>query len=153
MTTAVTAAFSSFSDMLKAGLATLVDQEADGFLSMMAEDAVMEFPFAPDGFPCQIRGRAELAAYLGRFAELLELSSVTPAKTHRTSDPGVVVFEFTATGRGVRTGRPYNQSYISVITARDGRIVRYQDYWNPPAALDTIGGSQAWTASTAGAEA
>ena len=29
------------------------------------------------------------------------------------------------------TGAPYEQSYVSVLTVRDGLIVRYRDYWNP----------------------
>jgi ketosteroid isomerase-like protein len=31
----------------------------------------------------------------------------------------------------VATGKPYNQRYISVIETREGRIVKYRDYWNP----------------------
>lgn len=144
---------SSFSDMLKLGLGSLVDQDADGFLSMMAEGAVMEFPFAPAGFPRQVRGRADLAAYLGRFGELLEISTISAPQVHRTADPEVVILQFSATGRGVKTGTPYNQAYISVITARNGHIVRYQDYWNPLVVTETLGGADAWASGAAGQDA
>lgn len=148
-----TASLSSFSDMLKSGLGDLVDQSADGFLAMMAEDAVMEFPYAPAGFPKAVRGRANLAAYLGRFAELLELSVTSVPEVHRTTNSGVVILQFTATGRGKKTGKPYHQTYVSVVTARNGHIVRYQDYWNPLEVLEALGGLNAWAAGAAGKDA
>jgi ketosteroid isomerase-like protein len=41
----------------------------------------------------------------------------------------------TATGKIKDTGEPYDQSYVVVLTAREGRIIRYRDYWNPLKAL------------------
>lgn len=143
---------SSFSDMLKRALGSLVDQDADGFLSMMAEDAVMEFPFAPTGLPRQVRGRVDLAAYVGRFGKLLEISEIGTSQVHRTTDPEVIILQFTATGRAVKTEKPYNQTYVSVITARNGHIVRYQDYWNPLAVTETLGGTNAWASGMAGSD-
>jgi ketosteroid isomerase-like protein len=35
------------------------------------------------------------------------------------------------------TGEPYDQSYVGVLTAREGRITRYRDYWNPLKSLGT----------------
>lgn len=45
------------------------------------------------------------------------------------------------TGHVIETGLPYRQSYISVIETRDGRIVRYKDYWNPLVVKRPLGGS------------
>lgn len=148
--TSAPADFSSFATMLKQALGSLIDQNADGFLSMMAEDAAMEFPFAPAGVPQQVHGRTSLAAYLGRVGELLDISTMSALQVHRTADPGVAILQFDAAGQGAKTGKPYNQSYISVITARHGRIVRYQDYWNPLAVIEAVGGLDAWVSAVAG---
>jgi ketosteroid isomerase-like protein len=40
----------------------------------------------------------------------------------------------------VPTGKPYDQRYISVIEHRDGKIVRYVDYWNPQIVAEALGG-------------
>lgn len=50
-------------------------------------------------------------------------------------DPDVAVIEMTATGKLKDTSEPYDQSFVVVLTAREGRIVRYRDYWNPLKAL------------------
>lgn len=97
-----------------------------------------------------MHGRADLAAYLGRFGELLEISTISAPQVHRTADPEVVILQFSATGWGLTTGAPYNQTYISVITVRNGHIVRYQDYWNPLAVTETLGGADAWAPGVAG---
>lgn len=133
----------SFSAMLKLGLGDRVAQDADGLLPMMAEDAVMEFPYAPSGQVRKLNGRAELAAYLARLGEVLAIDSLSPPRVHRTGDPEVTILEFTAAGRGLRTARPYNQTYISVITVRQGQIVHYRDYWNPLAVIEALDGEDA----------
>ncbi|BCL30965.1 hypothetical protein GCM10017557_58240 [Streptomyces aurantiacus] len=56
-----------------------------------------------------------------------------------TAEFDTIVVEFTAHGRTVRTGEPYRLDYITVVTARDGLITRYRDYWSPPAAAAAAG--------------
>lgn len=143
----------SFSAVLKLGLGDLVDQDADGFLSMMAEDAVMEFPYALPGQVRRLSGRAELAAHLSRLGEVLAIDRFSPPRVHRTQDPEVTILEFTARGRGLTTAEPYDQIYISVITAKHGKIVHYRDYWNPLAVSRALGGGDAMSAGTASAAA
>jgi hypothetical protein len=55
---------------------------------------------------------------------------------HQSVNPDVAIVEMTATGTLKGTGEPYEQPYVVVLTANDGRIVRYRDYWNPLKALD-----------------
>ena len=62
-----------------------------------------------------------------------------------------VIFEFSCAGAGAKTGEPYNQSYISVVTLRDGRIARYRDYWNPLVVVQALGDPEAAAAAFQGA--
>lgn len=130
---------SSFSGMLKRALGFRIDQDADGFIEMMAPDGVMEFPYAPPGGVARVEGREALAAYLAGFDGVLAIDSVTEPTIHLTQDPNIVILEFGCVGRGLKTGRPYNQRYISVITLMDGKIARYVDYWNPLVGLAALG--------------
>lgn len=124
-------AFPLFTAMLKRALGSLVDQDADGFLSLVAEDAMMEFPYASVGQPREVAGRTALALYLAQLAGFITIDAIEPPRVHRTADPAVVILEFTGRGHAVAGGQPYRQDYISVIETSGGRITRYRDYWNP----------------------
>ncbi len=52
---------------------------------------------------------------------------------------GVVVLEYASGGHVVGTGRRYYNRYISVLTLRGGRVVRWRDCLNPVAVFDAIG--------------
>ena len=131
--------FTGFADLLKRGLGDLLAPDATDFVMMMAEDGVIEFPYAPPGGVHSLKGRAELGAYLERLGDVIKLLSFSEPHVHRTTDPDVVILEFTAQGRGVKTGNPYEQVYISVVTVRDGYIEHYRDYWNPLIGRQEIG--------------
>jgi ketosteroid isomerase-like protein len=145
----------SFSGMLRLAIGDLLRPDAGSFLEMFAEDGVMEFPYAPPGGVTRLDGRAALASYLQGFPEILQIDRMTKPVVHRTMNPEVVILEFGCVGRGVRTGEPYDQRYISVITLREGLIVHYSDYWNPLVALRAVGGADALHAAlgTGGAHA
>lgn len=138
--------------MLRRALGQALAPDATSFLDMFAEHGVMEFPFAPPGSTNRLEGRSELAAHLSGLSRLIQIDHVTAPKVHRTTDPNVTVLEFGAVGRGVETGLPYDQTYISVVTLADGHIVHFRDYWNPLVAIQAVGGADAITAILAGGE-
>lgn len=128
-----------FSAMISGALGELLAPGADGFASMMAEDGVMEFPFAPPGLPTRLEGREAVAAHLADLPALLSIESLSEPEVHLARDGETAVLEFDCRGRAAATGRPYDQRYVSVITVRDGRITRYRDYWNPLVVLRSLG--------------
>ncbi len=135
----------AFSATLRAALSDLLAPEARSFTEMFAEDGVMEFPYAPPGGVQRLDGRRAVAAHLPRVAEAVEIGCFSQPVVHRTQTPGVVILEFGCEGRSRRTGQPYDQRYVSIVTVRDGHIVRYRDYWNPLVVLRALGGQQAVT--------
>lgn len=140
--------FDKFSDLLRAALGDKL-ASADGMLDLFAEDVVFEFPYAPDGLPKRLEGRAALAAHLARIGPLLSFGTMELDNVHAAGE--TVVIEFSCTGQGAATGVPYNQTYVSVVTLRDGRIAHYRDYWNPLIVLAALGGTEAAAAAFAGA--
>jgi uncharacterized protein len=125
----------SFSGMLRAALGSRLAPDADGFVEMMAEDGVMEFPYAPTGLPQRLVGRQAIGDHLAAVGALISFDAIGKPRVHTTGDPAVVILEFEGRGRGVETGVPYEQRYISVIHTEGGHITRYVDYWNPLALL------------------
>lgn len=131
----------SFSAMLRTALGDRIDRDASSFTDMMDEQAVMEFPYALPGLPDRLEGRDAVARHLERAAGLIAFDRMGQPTAHPSTDPNVVIIEFAGFGRGVATGAPYDQRYISVIRTENGRIVHYRDYWNPIAVLRATKGA------------
>lgn len=130
--------FSSFSALLRQALGDHLAADATTFVQMMAEDSVMDFPYAPPGMVTRLEGRAAIQRHLATLVGLIQFDEMIDLVVHRT-EADTFVLEFGCTGRGVKTGLPYSQRYISVITLKDGRISRYRDYWNPLVVLEAMG--------------
>lgn len=118
-------------DLIPRALQLLLDKDMTGFAGLWAEDGVMEFPFAPPGYPARLEGRAAIADYLRDYPKMLDVRGFPTQVVHQSTNTDVAVVEFDAEGVVVATGKPYRFSYIAVITARNGEIVSYRDYWNP----------------------
>ncbi len=139
--------FSSFSGLLRAALGDLLAPEAGTFLDMVADNIVMEFPYAPPGGVPRVEGKAALAEYLPGAASLITIESMSQPVVHRAQDSNIAILEFTCAGHGTETGITYDQTYISVVTLADGYITHYRDYWNPLILLRAMGGDDAIAAA------
>jgi uncharacterized protein len=121
----------SIADMLKSALGERIDPAAQNFIEMMADDFVMEFPYARPGMPTRVEGRAAVLGHLTKVGEGVSVDSASGLVVHETTDPDLVILEFEGHGQSLKTGEPYEQRYISVIRTRGGKIVHFKDYWNP----------------------
>jgi ketosteroid isomerase-like protein len=113
------------------GYQALLKGDVEGFVDMWAEDGSIEFPYSPEGFPQRLDGKPAIREHVRKFPEMLHIDRFSEPVFHPALDPRVLIAEFSCEGRAVATGKPYNQRYISVIETREGRIVKYRDYWNP----------------------
>ncbi|WP_329128080.1 nuclear transport factor 2 family protein [Streptomyces caniferus] len=118
-------------DLYRHGLQLLLDKDIDGWVALFDDHAVFEFPFAPDGYPKRLEGRAAIAAYMRDYPDHVDLHAFPYLEIHRTEAPDTLVVEMRAVGRIVATGAPYEMAYIAVVTVVQGRITHYRDYWNP----------------------
>jgi ketosteroid isomerase-like protein len=109
------------------------------WVDLFTEDGVLEFPYGPDGYPKRVAGKEELLAYMKNFPEHFKVE-FTDLRFHETTDPTLVIAEFKSLGTALATGRPYHQTYISVVETVDGKISRYVDFWNPLVAIEALGG-------------
>jgi ketosteroid isomerase-like protein len=108
-------------------------------VQLMAEDVIMEFPFAPPGRPQRLNGKEEVGAYFTELKRSIRIDSVSVVAIHKTTDPDVVIFQAQGKGRAIDTGLPFEPKYVDVLTFRDGLLARWQDYWNPLAVLVALG--------------
>lgn len=134
-----TAAQHAVSEHLRLTAAGKVEE----WLDLFTEDGILEFPFAPAGVPARVQGRDALSAHMTHFPENFDVEFVGLV-FHETTDPGLVVAEFRSVGLALPTGKPYEQTCISVVyTDEAGRITRYVDYWNPLVAIEALTPDQA----------
>jgi len=63
-------------------------------------------------------------------------------KTYPTDDPNIAIAEWNVSGKVVSNGNPYEMSYATFVTFRDGLIVNYREYWNPMAFIKAMGGTR-----------
>jgi ketosteroid isomerase-like protein len=126
---------------------------AGGMDDHLAEDVVIESPFAPPSRPRRFEGRAEFLAFAEagraamppvRFEECREIA------VHETADPEVIVVEYELAGTVTGTGHRASAAFIGVLRVRDGRIVHWREYQNVLAIAQALGQLPALLASLAG---
>jgi ketosteroid isomerase-like protein len=118
-------------DLYRHSLRLLLDKDIRAWVDLWAEDGLMEFPFAPPGWPQRLEGKEAVADYMRHYPDHIDLHDFPDLRIHRTTDPQTIVVEMRGVGRLVETDTPFDMTYIAVVTVRDGRITSYRDYWNP----------------------
>jgi ketosteroid isomerase-like protein len=131
---------------------TLMGQRRwDEWTQLWAEDAVLEFPFAPKGRRSVYRGRAEILAYMQAALGRIAIDATDGLRVFPMLDPEIAAVEFAVRGRATTTGRPYNQRYLIIFETTDGKIRHYREYWNPLVSMDAFG--EGWAAAFGSPEA
>lgn len=123
-------------DLYRHSLRLLLDKNIADWVGLWAEEGVMEFPFAPKGWPGRLEGRQAIAAYMRHYPDRIDLHGFPDLTIHQTADPQTIVVEMRGVGRLVETSAPFDMTYIAVVTVKGGRITSYRDYWNPLAVLE-----------------
>ncbi|NUL05367.1 nuclear transport factor 2 family protein [Streptomyces lunaelactis] len=126
MTAPMTAA-----ELYRHGLQLLLEKNIPAWVDLWDEGGVLEFPFAPQGWPERLEGRQAVADYMRHYPDHVDVHDFPDVKIHQTTAPETIVVEMRGVGRLVETDSPFDMTYIAVVTVKNGRITSYRDYWNP----------------------
>ncbi|MFD3993390.1 nuclear transport factor 2 family protein [Streptomyces sp. NPDC058583] len=118
-------------ELYRHGLRLLVGKDVPGWVELWDEDGVLEFPFAPDGWPARLEGKSAVGAYMRHYPDHVDLHDFPEVTIHQTTTPETIVVEMRGVGRLVETGAPFDMTYIAVVTVKEGLFTSYRDYWNP----------------------
>ncbi len=117
---------------------------------LLADDAVIEMPFAPPGRLRRFQGRREFLAFAeaGR-ASLppVRFDHFREVAVHETTDPEVIVVEYELGGIVTTTNHRASAPFIAVLRVRDGQIVHLREYQNALAIAHALGQLPALLAS------
>ena len=115
------AALDPFFDVVMRGMADDVD--GDHYFEAIADDAIFEFRYEFPNFPTKIVGRDALMALYSGYGD----------GTILHSGDGLVL-EYEVHGKKLRTGKAYDNRFVSVVTIKDRKIVHWRDYMDSLAA-------------------
>jgi ketosteroid isomerase-like protein len=117
-------------------LLTAGDLKAWG--ELFTAEATFTFPFAPEGMGAELRGSAALHAHMKNFIATFDVEAVD-LEFIETASPEITVARWTLDGTAKPTGKMFRQDCIGVVhTDMNGLITRYDDYWNPLAAIEAL---------------
>ena len=131
-------ALKPYTDLMRKGLGDLA--EGDHFFDTIAEDALFEFLYEFPGWPRVIRGRASLMEAYSGYGDNIKLRSADQLVVHVSGDNKVVILEYEVHGKTLATGKAYDNRFVSIITLKNRKIVRWRDYMDSLAAWTALSG-------------
>ncbi|GAA0417747.1 nuclear transport factor 2 family protein [Streptomyces luteireticuli] len=138
--TPLVGANSPFFRIIKEGLDGLVDGE--DYYDLLAEDVVFEYVITVPGYPRRVEGRQGIVDLYSDYGDYMTLHSADNLRVHHDPKTSVVVLECEVHGESVRTGRPYDNRFVSVVTIKDRKVTHWRDYLDPIAVFDAQGWPQ-----------
>jgi uncharacterized protein len=122
-------------DIVATSLDALSRGDVDAHCQHLADDVVLEFPFASP--PVRVEGRESVRAYLRGALEVFELT-LSISRAIEADAGAILVVEFESDGIAKPTQRPYQNSYVAIFEFRDDKICAQREYYNPVRAADAL---------------
>lgn len=132
----------SAAQLLRRSLDTFLAKDIKGWAELCDQNVVVEFPFAPDVASRKIVGRAAIYEYLKNYPSVIDIQSTPTLRVNATDDPNMAIAEWSVSGRVISNGNPYEMSYATFVTFKNGLIVNYREYWNPMAFMAAMSGAE-----------
>ncbi|HAA32069.1 MAG TPA: phenazine biosynthesis protein [Cyanobacteria bacterium UBA8553] len=121
----------------------LIATDIQAWADLLAEDAVVEFPYACAlGSPERLEGKLTIYNYIKNAIAQMQNLTFTNIREYQTSNPDVLFAEVHGEARILATGRHYHQDYVMRLETKAGKIFHYREYWNPSSVLDTWSNSR-----------
>jgi uncharacterized protein len=121
-------------------LAAAVSERPEDMADCYAEQVVIEMPFSAGLYPSRIEStREEMRERYRAHRAVRHYERLSDVRIHETTDPEVVIAEYTLHGRMVASGEAFTMTFVMVITVRDGVIVHSRDYTDPVAGARLLG--------------
>lgn len=117
----------------------LIGTHIEAWSELLAEDAVVEFPYASAlGAPSRFLGKPAIYNHMKNATAQLQNWVFTDIRQYQTSIPTVLLAEFHGEAVFVATGQLYQQDYVARLETKDGKIIHYREYWNPAPILELM---------------
>ncbi|MEV6300992.1 nuclear transport factor 2 family protein [Actinoplanes sp. NPDC051861] len=97
---------------------------------LLADDVVVETPFAAPGHPTRREGKQQVLAFTeaGRASFPVHFTDCRDVVIHQTADPDVIVVEYELVGTHTTTGVSAAAPFIGVLRTRAGKLTHWREY-------------------------
>jgi len=97
------------------------------------EEGVHELPFAPAPVPKRMEGRETIRGFMTAAAGkgTVQNEKLSDVQVWDTTDPEVVISEYTVHGRFEATGEPFEMRNVLILRVRNGKILLTRSYFDP----------------------
>jgi ketosteroid isomerase-like protein len=126
-----------FFRVIREGLKGLVDGE--DYFDLLADDVNFEYVISVPGYPRRVEGRQSIIELYSGYDDYMRVNSADNLRVYRDPEASVVVLEYEVHGESVRTGRPYNNHFVSIVTVENQKVRRWRDYLDPIAVFEATG--------------
>ncbi len=99
--------------------------------SLLAPDAAIEFPFAPEGAPERVAGRDTIEEYFAKTYAAKTPIAFTDITTRPFADPDEVFCEFKSEMEVNETGRRYHNRYCAITRVGPDGIELFREWYDP----------------------
>jgi uncharacterized protein len=100
------------------------------FYAVWAEAGTQHMPFAPEGFPHLLEGKAAIRRQYGDLPKNYT-SMRFPRTILATADPEVFFVEYRGEIVLAGSGKRYDNTYIGKFHVKAGKVIRFDEYFNP----------------------
>lgn len=111
-------------------LDSLAASDADAIAEMWTDDAVLEFPFAPEGFPPSVEGQPAIEKYFRDALAVVTPIDYPDQVVTPLADPDACLIEF---GSRLTVGdnpTVFENKYITIVRVRDGKIAHFKEHYD-----------------------
>jgi ketosteroid isomerase-like protein len=122
-------------------LLLLLNQNAQTWEDLLAEDAVFEAPYAPLALE-RLEGKEAVCNLIKTAGLQMQDMRFSNIQVYPTTNPNLAWAEFHGEAVAVATGRPYQQDYVVKLKTREGQIILYREYANPMSTIEAWDGTQ-----------
>ena len=122
-------ALDPFFRIIEEGLRGYAD--GDHFFDLLADDVTFDFVITVPDYPRHVTGRENIIELYRGYGATFSLDNCYDLRVHYSQATSTVVLEYSSAGKVVRTGYPYSNRYISVVTIKDRKVAAWRDYLDP----------------------
>lgn len=105
--------------------------DVDGMFEEIGDDAVWSFPAAPAGAPREMVGKANNRNFFESLLPMWKSFSLSHREVHALEDDPDRVVAYYASDASLVDGSEYKNTYLSLVTVRDGKIVHWIEFSDP----------------------